>query len=428
MDNTNTENSQEEKVSLVSLSQNYMQCPIQDLVILISRMITSVILINDGKLEQENTKKNKSKRKMENGCTIDGKDDNEENKTLTRFHSKIPPPISVYDYLVRLTKYSSLDHSVLLTTVYYIDLLTSVYPVFNVNSLTVHRFLLAATTVASKGLCDLFFTNNHYAKVGGVQYSELNILEEEFLNRINFRIIPRDYNLYLCKQEIMQQKFNIYPPKDQLSLANQGYNILTTYYTRMIQVVGNYNTCKDKSHKKSYTILLSPPIRQRYSLMTDTSENTNSSNNNSRKRAYHDHNHHHPGECCETSENEEFFSLSSISSVSQIYSTASTENNINQENIKHNNGDLTNNFSCTSDTYKGLYHPLKKPNSNPTSTGTSNNGVSLDISNDSDSDNNQYKISAETIAPTRLSVNTPFTSYTETRTNSINNNDTNSIS
>ncbi|ODQ77941.1 hypothetical protein BABINDRAFT_18353, partial [Babjeviella inositovora NRRL Y-12698] len=97
------------------------------------------------------------------------------------FHSRSPPNISIHSYLLRLSKYSSIPNSILLATIYYIDLLSSKFPAFSLNSLTVHRFLLTATTVGCKGLLDSFATNTHYAKVGGVQVDELNLLEMEFL-------------------------------------------------------------------------------------------------------------------------------------------------------------------------------------------------------------------------------------------------------
>ena len=74
--------------------------------------------------------------------------------------------------------------------VFYIDRLCAAFPVFTINSLTVHRFLIAAATVAAKGLCDVFWTNSTYAKVGGVSVKELSLLELELLTRVEWRIVP----------------------------------------------------------------------------------------------------------------------------------------------------------------------------------------------------------------------------------------------
>ena len=75
--------------------------------------------------------------------------------------------------------------------VYYIDRLCALYPAFTISSLTVHRFLITGATVASKGLSDSFWTNNTYARVGGVSLKELALLELEFLWRVEWRIVPK---------------------------------------------------------------------------------------------------------------------------------------------------------------------------------------------------------------------------------------------
>ncbi len=45
--------------------------------------------------------------------------------------------------------------------------------------------------MASKGLSDSFWTNNTYARVGGVSLKELALLELEFLWRVDWKIVPR---------------------------------------------------------------------------------------------------------------------------------------------------------------------------------------------------------------------------------------------
>lgn len=74
--------------------------------------------------------------------------------------------------------------------VYYIDRLCALYPEFTINTLTVHRFLITAATVAAKGLSDSFWNNATYAKVGGVRVAELKLLELEFLYRVDWKIVP----------------------------------------------------------------------------------------------------------------------------------------------------------------------------------------------------------------------------------------------
>lgn len=230
-----------------SLPLNFVHCPRDDLIILIARMLNSLISINDN-----------------------FNDSNLDPSNLTRFHSRTPPGISVYSYLARLARYSSLENAVLLTAVYYIDLLSTVYTSFTLNSLTVHRFLLTATTVGSKGLCDSFCTNSHYAKVGGIQANELDILEREFLTKVNYRILPRDFNIEHCtNDDKVVSAFERKKSIDQLEVVktepeetngennnntkeggyndkNAGYNVLDLYYKKMITLVGKEVNIDDK--------------------------------------------------------------------------------------------------------------------------------------------------------------------------------------
>lgn len=74
--------------------------------------------------------------------------------------------------------------------VYYIDRLCLLYPAFTVTTLTVHRFLITAATVAAKGLSDSFWNNATYARVGGIKLAELGLLELDFLYRVDWKIVP----------------------------------------------------------------------------------------------------------------------------------------------------------------------------------------------------------------------------------------------
>lgn len=112
------------------------------------------------------------------------------NSHLTRFHSRTAPGISVLDYLHRLAKHATLPPPLLLSMVYYIDRLCALYTDFTINTLTVHRFLITAATVAGKGLSDSFWNNSYYARVGGVKVAELKLLELEFLHRVDWKIVP----------------------------------------------------------------------------------------------------------------------------------------------------------------------------------------------------------------------------------------------
>lgn len=92
--------------------------------------------------------------------------------------------------MFRLTLHATLSPPIMLSMIFFIDKLCVQYPAFTINSLTVHRFLITAATVAAKGLSDSFWTNSTYARVGGVTIKELALLELELLQKIDWRIIP----------------------------------------------------------------------------------------------------------------------------------------------------------------------------------------------------------------------------------------------
>ncbi|KAJ5300085.1 hypothetical protein PENANT_c146G03311 [Penicillium antarcticum] len=151
------------------LPASYELVDSRDLVVLITNLIMELISINDKiPLHQHR---------------------------LTRFHSRSPPHISVHDYLRRLVEHANLPPSILLSIVYYIDLLCDMYPGFAITSLTVHRFLIASAMVASKALNDTFWTNQTYARIGGVSPTELAMLELEFLFRVKWQIVPNPESL-----------------------------------------------------------------------------------------------------------------------------------------------------------------------------------------------------------------------------------------
>jgi hypothetical protein len=158
-----------ESVAAKIMPRQYETCNPKDLGVLIANMLMELIRLND------------------QIPLRDGR--------LTRFHSRAPPGISVADYLQRLIQHATLSPPIMLSMVYYIDRLCAEYPPFTINSLTVHRFLITAVTVAAKGLSDSFWTNPTYARIGGIPVSELATLELEFLQKVGWKIVPKPETL-----------------------------------------------------------------------------------------------------------------------------------------------------------------------------------------------------------------------------------------
>ncbi|KAF8134616.1 cyclin-domain-containing protein [Boletus edulis] len=106
-------------------------------------------------------------------------------ESLTRFHSRSAPGISVLDYLRRIIRFTKVEKSCLLLTLHYVDQICARMPLFTLSSLT--------------WLCDIFCTNSLYARVGGIPVSELNVLEREFLRMIDWRLT--------CTREVLQEYY-----------------------------------------------------------------------------------------------------------------------------------------------------------------------------------------------------------------------------
>lgn len=120
-------------------------------------------------------------------------------ESLTRFHSRSAPGISILDYLRRIVKFTNVERTCLLITLHYIDQICARTSLFTLTSLTCHRFVIAAIAISSKALCDAFCLNSLYAKVGGIPVAELNVLEREFLSMIEWNVT--------CTRETLQEYY-----------------------------------------------------------------------------------------------------------------------------------------------------------------------------------------------------------------------------
>ncbi|TPX37842.1 hypothetical protein SeMB42_g06848 [Synchytrium endobioticum] len=131
---------------------------------------------------------------------------------LTRFHSRASPNISINDYLRRIVKYASVEKSVLLLLLIYIDRICERSKLFTISSLTAHRFIITAVTVGSKTISDIYPTNTHFAKVGGISVVELNLLEVEMCTTINWRLavtveVLQQYYVNLVRTSMTQAAY-----------------------------------------------------------------------------------------------------------------------------------------------------------------------------------------------------------------------------
>ena len=69
----------------------------------------------------------------------------------------------------------------------------------SINSLTIHRLILVAVLIVHKYYTDPFYLNSYLSYIGGVQLQEINFLEEEFLDIIDFNLTVErsEYDSYV---------------------------------------------------------------------------------------------------------------------------------------------------------------------------------------------------------------------------------------
>lgn len=137
----------------------------------------------------------------------------------TVFHADKAPLISLPRYLERVLSFAPCSNSCFIIALIYIDRIIQNHSDFILNSLSVHRMLITSVMLATKFFDDETFNNLYYAKVGGLQISELNQLEEKFLMLIDFSLtIQSDlFERYRC--ELMKHS-KVNCPKAALSCSS----------------------------------------------------------------------------------------------------------------------------------------------------------------------------------------------------------------
>ena len=119
-------------------------------------------------------------------------DNDEDHLTLIQdFFCKKQPQISINKYLKRFMKYSKPEPSTIIITLIYIDKICESSNL-QLTILNIHRLLLACMVVALKYNEDDYYSNEYYAKVGGISLKELNQLEYNILILLDFNVFIDD--------------------------------------------------------------------------------------------------------------------------------------------------------------------------------------------------------------------------------------------
>lgn len=144
-------------------------------------------------------------------------------QVFSRFHAQTVPSISILSYMNRILKYAPCSNCVFISILVYLDRMARAKFPFLLCSSNIHRSIIVCVMVATKFASDVFYTNAHYAKVGGLQLTELNQLELEFLfmNDFNLLISLEEFHFYsnrLLEHAVQEQKRTTMSPSPFSSL------------------------------------------------------------------------------------------------------------------------------------------------------------------------------------------------------------------
>jgi hypothetical protein len=103
------------------------------------------------------------------------------------FSTKSPSKVTLQYFFGRIKKYTKIEKSTLIIILIYADRMCTTSGII-LNPHNIHRIILGCLLLAIKYNEDLYYTNEQYAKVGGVSVQELNDLELYSIQLLNFNL------------------------------------------------------------------------------------------------------------------------------------------------------------------------------------------------------------------------------------------------
>lgn len=110
------------------------------------------------------------------------------------FYSPIPSLISIKSYIERLCRFTHCEECSLIMALIYIDRVCERMNII-ITKKNIYRLFLICLITSIKYNEDECYTNSYYAKIGGLSLNELNDLEYELLNIIEF-VLYVDFDVY----------------------------------------------------------------------------------------------------------------------------------------------------------------------------------------------------------------------------------------
>ena len=119
--------------------------------------------------------------------TVERNDRSNKQSTLSSFCGR-RPPLAAAAFVTRVAKYSGASPCCFAAGLIYLERMKKRDASVCLTSANFQRLFLVSVMCASKFLDDFYYSNKHWAEVGGLQTAELNKLEIEFLFRMGFSL------------------------------------------------------------------------------------------------------------------------------------------------------------------------------------------------------------------------------------------------
>jgi len=121
------------------------------------------------------------------------------------FQAKSQPRVSIQVYLHRLLEKFRCSQECLILAMIYIDRFTENQPRFVMKTTNIYRLMMTAIVVAAKFLDDHCYKNSYYARAAGVSLQEMNELEGELLNAIDFNCHVHPVLFFRYRESLLSQ-------------------------------------------------------------------------------------------------------------------------------------------------------------------------------------------------------------------------------
>ena len=116
---------------------------------------------------------------------------------LKIFENEEIPTISINKYIERILKYTNCEENTLILSLIYLDkicLKNIKLTVYNI-----HKFVFSSILVSIKFNEDKIYKNDYYAYIAGVSLKELNLMEDNFLQILDYQVFVNKniFNKYI---------------------------------------------------------------------------------------------------------------------------------------------------------------------------------------------------------------------------------------